>query len=212
VPFRLHGAAKGEKSWKFDPQVSGPSLTMADIGIHAENLAHYVSGLEIEELCAETTSFLAGSGLDDDGNVLIRYSGGAKGILSASQTLTGEHNGLWIRLYGTEKSLSWRQEQPELLLLRDLNRFDTILHKGGPGLHEQAAAAGRLPSGHPDGLIAAFANLYRAFFQAIRESRQGNPPKDADYPDIHDGVRAMAFVESVQESVSSDSKWIRMKR
>jgi predicted dehydrogenase len=211
VPFRLQGKARGDKAWKFDPKVSGPSLTVADIGIHAENLAHYVTGLEIEELCAEATSFLAGKGLEDDAAVLIRYRGGARGMLSVSQMLAGEHNGLTIRVYGSKKSLFWKQEQPEILLVRDINRFDTILHKGGPDLYEEADAAKRLPSGHPDGLIAAFANLYGAFFQAIRRQMGGEDAPRGDYPDISDGVRGMAFVETVLQSAASERKWIKMK-
>ena len=211
IPFRLQGEAKSAKSWKFDPKVSGPSLTVADIGIHAENLAHYVTALEIEELCADTSSFLAGRGLEDDAAVLIRYRGGARGILSVSQTLAGEHNGLTIRVYGSKKSLFWKQEQPEILLVRDINRFDTVLHKGGPVLYEEADAAKRLPSGHPDGLIAAFANLYRAFFQAIRRRSSGEDAPRGDYPDIADGVRGMAFVETVLQSAASQSKWIKPK-
>ena len=209
VPFRLQGLGKGEKGWKFDPKVSGGSLTVADIGIHAENLVHYVTGLEIEELCADTTSFVAGQDLEDDGTVLLRFRGGAKGVLSVSQMSTGEHNGLILRVYGTKKSLTWKQEQPEILLIRDLNRFDTILHKGGPDLHEPAKAAARLPSGHPDGLVAAFANLYRAFFQALEEN--GENQTGGDYPDIDDGVRAMSFVETVLKSAATDRKWIKPK-
>jgi predicted dehydrogenase len=211
VPFRLQGKAKGDKAWKFDPKVSGPSLTVADIGIHAENLAHYITGLEIEELCAQATSFMAGGGLEDDADVLIRYRGNAKGVLSVSQMLTGEHNGLTIRVYGSKMSLFWKHEQPETLLLRDLNRFDTILHKGGTDLYEEANAAKRLPSGHPDGLIPAFANLYRAFFTAIWQKNSGEEASDGDYPNIADGVRGMAFVETVLESSASDRKWIRLK-
>lgn len=211
VPFRLQGKGKGDKGWKFDPKVCGSSLTMADIGIHAENLAHYITGLEIGELCAEATSFLAGQGLEDDGNVLIRYRGGAKGVLSVSQMLTGEHNGLTIRVYGSKKSLFWKQEQPETLLVRDLNRFDTILHKGGTDLYEEANAAKRLPSGHPDGLVAAFANLYRAYFQAIWQQIRGEEVSQGDYPNIDDGVRGMAFVETVLESAASELKWIKPK-
>ena len=128
VPFRLHGKGKGSKAWKFDPKISGPSLTVADIGTHAENLAHYVTELEIQELCAQSTSFLAGAGLEDDADVLIRYRGGARGVLSVSQMLSGEHNGLTLRVYGTKKSLFWKQEQPETLLVRDIDRFDTILY------------------------------------------------------------------------------------
>jgi len=209
VPFRLHGEAKGDKAWKFDPKVTGSSLTVADIGTHAENLAHFITDLEIEELCAETTSFMAGEGLEDDAAVLIRYRGGAKGVLSVSQALTGEHNGLTIRVYGTRKSLIWRQEQPETLLVRDLNRFDTILYKGNKDLYEEADAAKRLPSGHPDGLIVAFANLYRSFFQAIWQQIRGEATIGRDFPSIDDGVRGMSFVEAVLDSAASERKWIK---
>jgi predicted dehydrogenase len=167
--------------------------------------------LEIEELCADTNSFLAGGGLEDDAAVLIRYRGGARGILSVSQALAGEHNGLTIRVYGSKKSLIWKQEQPEILLVRDINRFDTVLHKGGPDLYQEAAAAKRLPSGHPDGLTAAFANLYRAFFQAIRRRSSSEDAPRGDYPDIEDGVRGMAFVETVLQSAASRDKWIKPK-
>ena len=211
VPFRLHGKGKGDKAWKFDPKISGPSLTVADIGTHAENLAHYVTELEIQELCAQSTSFLAGAGLEDDADVLIRYRGGARGVLSVSQMLSGEHNGLTIRVYGTKKSLFWKQEQPETLLVRDIDRFDTILYQGGPELSEQANAAKRLPSGHPDGLIAAFANLYRSFFLAIWRRLHGQEPIPGDYPSIDDGVRGMAFVKTVLESAASEHKWIKPK-
>ena len=211
VPYRLQGKAQGTKAWKFDPQVSGKSLTIADIGIHAENLVRYITGLEIEELCADTTSFLAGHGLEDDGNVLIRYKGGTKGVFCVSQMSTGERNGLTIRIYGTKKSLTWKQEQPESLLIRDLESFDTVLYKGGPYLHESAKSAARLPGGHPDGLIVAFANLYQEFFQAIRRQMGGGNGSSGDFPNIDDGVQGMGFVETVLESAGSDNKWTRLK-
>jgi predicted dehydrogenase len=147
--------------------------------------------------------------MEDDGDVLIRYRGGARGLLSVSQMLTGEHNGLTIRVYGSTKSLFWKQERPETLLVRDINRFDTIVHKGGPDLYEETDFAKRLPSGHPDGLIVAFANLYRAFFQGIRQQLRGEKPIPGDYPNIADGVRGMCFVETVLKSAASQQKWIK---
>jgi len=211
VPYRLKAQAVPSKAWKFDPAFTGPSLTVADIGIHAENLARYVTGLEIEELCADSTSMMAGHGLEDDASVLIHYKGGARGLLHFSQMATGERNGLVLRVYGEKKSLTWAQETPESLSVCDLNRMDSILHKGGPYLCAEARAAGRLPLGHPEGLVEAFANLYLAFFAALR-----NPARDArsereDFPNVDDGVIGMGFVEAVLESSRSDKKWIRMK-
>jgi predicted dehydrogenase len=211
VPLRLQAEGGPSKSWKFDPQMSGNSLTIADIGIHAQNLARYITGLEIEELCADTTSFLAGQGLEDDGNALLRYRGGARGVFSVSQMSTGEHNGLAIRIYGTKKGLTWKQEQPDSMLVRDLEHFDTVLHKGAPNLYDQARAAARLPVGHPDGLITAFANLYREFFRAVWKQINGEDPAGCDFPDIEDGVNGMRFVEAVLESAASNKKWTRLK-
>ncbi len=211
VPYRIYDASASLKPWKFDPAVSGSSLTMADIGIHAENLARYVTGMEIEEVCAETSSFMAGHGLEDDGNVLIRYRGGAKGVLNVSQMSTGEQNGLVMRVYGERKSLIWKQETPDFLVIRDRERFDTILYKGGPYLCKEATAASRLPIGHPDGLVSAFANLYQEFFATIRAQQDSGSIESLDFPTIRDGVIGMAFVETVLESARSNEKWIAMK-
>lgn len=210
VPFRKAQSVPA-KAWKFDPAVTGASLTVADIGVHAENLARYVTGLEIEELCADITSAMAGHGLEDDANVLVHYKGGARGLLTISQMATGERNGLVLRVYGEKKSLIWAQETPESLELRSLDRLDTILHKGGPYLCDQARAAGRLALGHPEGLVEAFANLYLAFFEAIRAPARGHGGERPDFPNVDDGVIGMGFVEAVLESSRSNRKWIRMK-
>jgi predicted dehydrogenase len=211
--YRLHNPNAPQKAWKSDPAQVGRSLAMADIGIHAENLARYVTGLEIEELCAETASVMVGQGLEDDGSVLVRYRGGARGLFSVSQVCTGEQNGLSLRVYGDRSSLAWRHETPDLLLVRDRERFDTVLHKGGPSLCEEAIAAGRLPLGHPDGMATAFANLYRQFYAAIR-AREDDPrsTRTFDFPTVHDGVLGMAFIETVLESAQSSAKWIAMAR
>ena len=213
LPYRLHNPAAQQKAWKSDPAQVGRSLAMADIGIHAENLARYVTGLEIEELCAETASVMVGHGLEDDGSVLVRYRGGARGLFSISQVCTGEHNGLSLRVYGDRRSLTWRHETPDLLLIRDRDRFDTTVHKGGPSLCAEAIAAGRLPLGHPDGMSAGFANLYRQFYAAIR-ARDEDPRSDRtfDFPTVHDGVLGMAFVETVLQSAQSSAKWTAMAR
>ena len=213
LPYRLHNPSAQQKPWKSDPAQVGRSLAMADIGIHAENLARYVTRLQIEELCAETASVMIGHGLEDDGSVLVRYRGGARGLFSISQVCTGEHNGLSLRVYGDRRSLTWRHETPDLLLIRDRDRFDTTVHKGGPSLCAEAIAAGRLPLGHPDGMTAGFANLYRQFYAAIR-AREEDPRSDGvfDFPTVHDGVLGMAFVETVLESAQSSAKWTAMAR
>jgi predicted dehydrogenase len=209
VPYRLN--VQKSKAWKFDPAVTGPSLTVADIGIHAENLVRYVTGLEIEELCADSSSFFAGKGLEDDASVLARYRGAARGLLHFSQMATGERNGLVLRVYGEKKSLTWAQETPESLEVSDLYRMSSILHKGGPYLCDRARAAGRLAVGHPEGLVEAFANLYRAFFEAIRNRSRNAASAREDFPNVDDGVAGMRFVETVLESSRSDKKWIQMK-
>ena len=211
IPYRLHNPSAPQKPWKSDPAQVGRSLAMADIGIHAENLARYVTGLQIEELCAETASVMMGQGLEDDGSMLVRFRGGARGLFSISQVCTGEQNGLTLRVYGDRRSLSWKQETPDILLIRDRERFDTILHKGGPSLCREALAAGRLPLGHADGMPAAFANLYREFFAAIR-AREEDPrnPRSFDHPTVQDGVLGMAFVETVLQSARSSAKWVAL--
>ena len=170
-----------------------------------------MTGLEIEELCADSSSFLAGHGLEDDASVLVHYKGGARGLLHFSQTATGERNGLVLCVYGDKKSLTWAQETPEFLEVRDLNRMSSILHKGGPYLCDKARAAARLALGHPEGLVEAFANLYLSFFESIRDQTRDTGSEREDFPNVDDGVIGMCFVETVLESSRSDKKWIQMK-
>jgi predicted dehydrogenase len=210
VPYRLQAQGVPSKAWKFDPAVTGPSLTVADIGIHAENLARYVTGLQIERLCADSTSVMAGHGLDDDASVLVHYEGGARGLLHVSQTATGERNGLVLRVYGEKKGLTWAQEIPESLVVSDLSRMESTLYKGGPYLCDEARAAGRLSLGHPEGLVEAFANLYLAFFKAIGGKTPDVSGERHDFPNVDDGVIGMGFVEAVLESSRSE-RWVRMK-
>ena len=197
--------------WRMNPAKAGASCCMGDIGTHAENLTRYITGLAIEELCADLTAFIKKNPLEDDGNVLIHYKGGARGVLYASQISSGEENGLRIRVYGTEQGLEWRQEDPNYLIIKNPSGFKTIYSKGNPCLCEDARKAGRLPFGHPDGFIEAFANLYREAFKAIRAEIAGKKIPAFDCPTIEDGIVGMAFIETVVESAKSKTKWTRMK-
>lgn len=197
-----------QASWRTDPKTSGISGCMGDIGSHAANLAEYITGESIEQLCAELTSFVPGRLLDDDGIALIKMSGGIKGILHASQVAVGEENNLTIRIYGENGALEWHQQEPNSLLLKWLNEPTQILRTGGNNSSISLANT-RIPMGHPEGYLEAFANIYRNFSQAIRAYQQGKDasPKTLDYPGIDDGVHGMAIIEGLVSSHKSNEKW-----
>lgn len=196
--------------WRMDPKVAGPSCCMGDLGTHAENLARYITGLEIEELCADLSRFIESNQLEDDGNVLIHYKGGARGLLYASQISAGEENPLKIQVYGTVKGLEWRQEDPNYLWIKDSAGTVTRYSRGNDSLCEPARNASRLPWGHPEGFIEGFANLYRDIFKAIRARARGESLPEADFPNVEDGVKGLAFLETVLES-SRNKAWTGMK-
>ena len=198
-----------QASWRTDPARAGISCCMGDIGTHAENLAEYVTGLRIESLCADLSTFVPGRALDDDGNVLLRFAGGARGILHVSQISIDEENDLRIRVYGEKGGLDWRQEEPNTLLLKWPDRPREIVRASGPTLSDIAAANTRLPMGHPEGFIEAFANLYRNFAHTVDAHARGELPsaQHLDFPNVEDGVRGMAFIETVVASSQSDEKW-----
>jgi predicted dehydrogenase len=194
-----------------DPKKAGAACCMGDIGTHAENLARYITGLEIDELCADLTGFIAGNPLDDDGNVLIHYQGGARGVLFASQISSGEENGLRIRAYGSTAGFEWRQEDPNFLIVKDPAGFQTVYSKGNPCLCPEARAAGRLPCGHPDGFIEAFANIYREVYKGIRAQAAGKKIPVCDHPTVNDGVIGLSFIEAVVAS-SRSRTWMKLSR
>lgn len=197
-----------QASWRTDPSKSGAAGAMGDIGTHAENLAEYISGLHITELCADLTAFVEGRLLDDDGNVLLHFDNGAKGILHASQISNGEENGLNIRIYGETGGLEWHQMEPNTLIHKT-NSGVQILRTGVGALCDEALAAARIPAGHPEGYLEAFGNIYKNFARALRKTLNGETPSaiDLDFPGVADGVRGMAFIESVVASSKSDQKW-----
>ena len=188
---------------------------MGDIGTHAENLSEYITGLRIVELCADLTTFVKGRQLDDDGNVLVRFQKGVRGVLHASQVSVGEDNALSIRIYGERKGLEWRQEEPNVLQVKRSNGPVEVWSRGHGYVAEKSPAAARassLPAGHPEAFHEAFANVYRNAADTIRarlaHSRQD--PLALDYPTVDDGLRGMLFIAAVLESAVSNRRWTRV--
>lgn len=200
-----------QASWRTDPKRSGIAGAMGDIGTHAENLAEYITGLQISELCADLTAFVEGRLLDDDGNVLLRFDNGAKGILHASQISAGEENDLNIRVYGEKGGLKWRQMEPNTLIVTWLDKPVQVLRTGVGPLHKEAQAHTRIPAGHPEGYLEAFANIYRNFALCLRARLNGenSDPVYMDFPSVSDGVRGMLFIQRVVESNGTDRKWLK---
>lgn len=201
-----------QASWRTDPSRSGAAGAMGDIGTHAENLAEYITGLEISEMCADLSTFVEGRQLDDDGNVLLRFNNGAKGILHASQISAGEENDLNIRVYGTKGGFHWRQMEPNTLVLKWLDKPVEVRRTGVGELYPESQAATRIPAGHPEGYLEAFANIYLNFAKCVQARLAGEKvdPIYEDFPTVSDGVRGMRFIEKLIESNNSDSKWTSM--
>ncbi|MDM0017312.1 Gfo/Idh/MocA family protein [Variovorax saccharolyticus] len=206
---RLEGEGNKQAAWRSDPARSGAAGAIGDIGSHAENLMAAVTGLEIESLCADLSSLVAGRALDDDGSLLLRLRGGARGVLIASQINTGLENDLRLRVSGTLGTLVWRQEQPSELTHLPHDGPKRIFTRGSPWLSEAAQRASRLPSGHPEGFIEAFANVYAGVAADIRARLAGQPADAlaADYPRVEDGARGVRFIERTVASAASDRKW-----
>ncbi len=200
-------------NWRMDPSVSGISNCIGDIGSHAENLVQYITGLEIDEVAAELSTFVPGRKLDDDGNMLVRYKGGAKGILFASQISAGDENNLNVRIYGTDASLEWHQEHPNELTMKFADAPRQIHRRGNSYNGTECAANTRLPFGHPEAFIEAFANVYMAAAEAIADEVQGNFPRPAgyDFPTVDDGVTGMAFIEAAVKSSQNNSAWTKLE-
>jgi predicted dehydrogenase len=208
----VEGEGQGQISnWRSDPAIAGSSNCMGDIGTHAHNLVRYITGLEVEEICSELTAFIPGRELDDDGNNLIRFEGGAKGIIYASQISNGDENALNIRVYGTKASLEWHQEDPNELIVKYANAPRKTYRRGNDYLGEAASKNSRTPFAHPEGFIEAFANVYLAAAEAIADKIEGNdtPEGGYDFPDATDGVAGLAFIETAVKSSASDEKWVK---
>lgn len=198
-----------QAAWRLDPAQAGVSSCMGDIGVHAANLAEYVSGLKISEICADLTAFVPGRVLDDDGSVLLRFDNGARGLLTASQISVGEENALSIRLYGEKGGLEWRQQEPNTLWLKWSDRPTEMLRAAGSYLGDLGTANTRTPMGHPEGYLEAFANLYIAFAEKVRAQEAGDTSgKQAlDCPGIEEAIRGMTFIELAVAASASETKW-----
>ncbi|MDP9045729.1 MAG: Gfo/Idh/MocA family oxidoreductase [Pseudomonadota bacterium] len=206
----LESATNKQSSWRMDPAQSGPGGAMGDIGSHAENLIATVTGLEIDSLCADLTAFGPGRRLDDDASVLLRFRGGARGVLLASQIAVGHENDLRLRVIGERGSLDWRQEDPNRLVHAPLDAPPRILTRNAPWLSESARRACRLPAGHPEGFAEAFANLYAGMAADLtHRAAHGVPASEetAEYPRIAEGVRGVHFIERTVASAGSQAKW-----
>jgi len=198
-----------QASWRLDPKQAGISCCMGDIGVHAANLAEYVSGLEVEAMCADLTATVDGRTLDDDGTVLMKFSNGAKGVLLSSQISVGDENNLRLRIYGDQKSIEWSQLEPNSLLLKSNTESTQIIRTGVGEMCDAALQAIRTPAGHPEGYLEAFANIYQNFVKQIRAYQQSLPcdNKSFDVPGINEAVRGMAFIENTVKASQSETKW-----
>ena len=205
----LEQTGNKQAAWRADPARGGIAGAIGDIGSHAENLVASVTGLAIDSLCADLNALVPGRALDDDGNLLLRFSNGARGVLIASQVNTGVENDLRLRVSGTLGTLEWRQEDPNQLLHLPHDGPRQVLTRGSPWLCDAAKRASRLPAGHPEGFIEAFANVYLGVAHDIRARLAGQPadPALADYPRVEDGARGVHFIERTVASAQSHEKW-----
>jgi predicted dehydrogenase len=213
----LEKTGQMQAAWRTDPRQSGGAGCMGDIGTHAENLSEYITGLKITQLCADLTIFVKGRKLDDDGNCLLQFDNGARGVLHASQVSIGEENNLAIWIYGEAKGLEWHQEHPNYLYVKEPNGPVQVWRRGNGYVGEKskaAARATRLPSGHPEAFFEAFANIYCNFADTLRAKLTGVKPDPlvTDFPNVDDGLRGILFIETVLESTKSKEKWTAFKK
>ena len=206
----LETEGNAQASWRTDPKKSGKAGCMGDIGTHAFNLAEYVTGLQVTELCSNLNVVVPGRALDDDGAAFLKYDNGATGVLMATQIAAGEENNIKIRVYCEKGGIEWKQEDANTLIVKWLNKPAEIYRTGGGYNSSYAAHNTRVPAGHPEGYLEAFANLYRNFALTVRAKLNGEQPKEEwlDFPSVQEGIRGMAFINNVVESGSSDQKWL----
>lgn len=200
-----------QAAWRTDPAQAGVGGSVGDIGSHAEYLARCITGLHIEELCADLTAFVPGRRLDDDANMLVRWQQGVKGVLYVSQISAGEENNLRIRVYGRRGSLEWQHRDPDTLIVRPASGPERIYRRGHPYLSPVAAHFSRLPAGHPEAFIEAFANIYRSAARVVAAKAAGRTPDplDLDFPTVADGAIGVRFIHKAVESSRAGAVWVK---
>ena len=200
-----------QAAWRTDPGRSGVGGCIGDIGTHAYQLACFVSGLQLDQLAADLSTFVTGRRLDDNAHVLLRFKGGARGLLFASQVCPGNENGLRLRIYGSKGGLEWHQEDPNYLWHSTFGQPKRLITRGGPGFIAAAASLTRVPPGHPEGYLEGFANLYGEMATAIRSRQRGRRTEEGfDFPGIADGLAGMAFIDACVRSSTRNGKWVKL--
>lgn len=205
----VENAGNKQAVWRTDPSRSGAAGSIGDIGTHGENLLEFITGLKIARVCADLTAFVENRRLDDDANLLLRLENGGKGILTCSQIAAGEENALSIRVYGSEGGLEWHQMEPNTLIFKQPGQPRQILRVGLPYMSDEARAATRLPAGHPEGFLEAFANVYQLAIADMRRLDAGEAPVGG-YPTVYDGLRGLNFITKVVESSQKGAVWVDM--
>jgi predicted dehydrogenase len=208
----LEGLGQKQASWRTDPRQSGIAGAVGDIGTHAFNLVEYITGDRVASLCADFTTFVPGRKLEDDANMLLRFAGGGKGVLTASQISCGEENGLTVRIFGTKGAIGWKQENPNYLDVRYYGQPRQVHTRGAAFVGKEAAGATRIPAGHPEGYLEGFANIYCGAMEAIRRHLDGKPLKVKNYnfPTADDGLRGMQFIYKSVESSKKGAVWVKV--
>ncbi|MBR1087048.1 Gfo/Idh/MocA family oxidoreductase [Bradyrhizobium manausense] len=208
---RLEVSGQKQAAWRTDPARSGAGGCIGDIGTHAYNLACFVTGLELDELLAQLSTFVEGRRLDDDVQILLKWKGGARGMLWASQVAVGNENGLTLRVYGSKGGLEWAQENPNRLWFTPYGRPRQLLTRGGAGALGEASRVTRIPSGHPEGYLEGFATIYAEAARAIRAAGAGERPDPAViFPTVEDGLAGVKFIDAAVRSSASKGAWVRM--
>lgn len=209
---KVEDTGSKQAAWRSDPAQSGAGGATGDIGTHAYNLARFVTGLTLDSLAADLTAFVPGRRLDDNAHVMLRFNGGAKGMLWASQVAPGNENALRLRVYGTRGGIEWEQEQPNHLWYTPFGEAKQLVTRGGAAAGPAAARVSRVPGGHPEGYLEGFATIYAEAARAIRAARRrgGKPPRDVIFPTVEDGVEGVAFVEACVKSSKKNGAWVRL--
>ncbi len=207
---RVEATGQKQADWRTDPKRAGAGA-LGDIATHAHHLACFVTGLQLDAVCADLSTFVKGRKLDDDNNILLRWKGGAKGMLWASQVAPGNENNLSLRVYGSKGGLEWRQEDPNYLWFTPFGQPTRLITRAGVGASPEAARVTRTPSGHPEGYLEGFANIYTEIARAIRAARtDADPEPGVTFPTVEDGLAGMQFIEAAVKSSAKGGGWVKV--